>query len=375
MKLTLHKTWRRYLAGATILCLTFVNQSCQKNLGDVIHSLENKNPQALKDFNQVNLVANNDEYKAAHIDPHLLNAWGLAFSSGGIAWISANAGHVSTVYDSAGNMLAARPEVAIPSPTGATGGQPTGAVTNVDPTATDFKLSNGSSGRFFFAGLDGIISGWNGAAGNNALVIANNVGSVYTGLTMAKNTAGEYHLYAANFSKARIDVWNKDWTMINLPFKDPDLPSGYAPFNIQVVNNLLYVMYAKVGPDGDEEHGPGLGYVDIYSANGNLEKRLVSKGQLNAPWGVVWAPASFFDGNDNPQAAILVGNFGDGHINAYTTDGVSLGQLRMHGQPLVIDGLWALSFAPSTAPINPNKLYFTAGPDDENDGLFGYISK
>jgi uncharacterized protein (TIGR03118 family) len=375
MKLTLHKTYRRYLTGAAILCLVFVNQGCQKNLGDIIHSLENKNPQTLKDFSQVNLVANNDQYHAVHVDPHLLNAWGLTFSSNGIAWISSQAGHVSSVYDSAGNMLAARPEVAIPSPGGATGGNPTGTVVNSDPTATDFKLSNGSAGRFFFVGLDGIISGWNPAAGNNALVIANNAGSAYTGLTMAKNSSGEYHLYAANFSMARIDVWNKDWAMVSLPFKDPDIPSGYSPYNIQSIGDLLYVMYAKVAANGHAEPGSGLGFVDIYNVDGNLEKRFVSRGQLNAPWGVAWAPASFFDGDDNPQAAILVGNFGDGHINAYTTQGAFLGKLRMHGQPIVIDGLWALMFAPSTAPINPNKLYFTAGPDNEMDGLFGYISK
>ena len=375
MKLTLHKAYQIYVACAAILFLLLVAPGCQK-VGDVIHSLENKNPQALKDFNQVNLVANNDEYKAAHIDPHLLNAWGLTFSSTGIAWISSQAGHVSTVYDSAGNMLAARPEVAIPSPGGSTGGNPTGTVFNSDPNSADFILSNGSSGRFFFVGLDGILSGWNGAAGNFALKIKTNTGSVYTGLTMAKNSAGEYHLYAANFSMGKIDVWNKDFVSVNLPFSDPGLPAGYSPYNIQTVGGALYVMYAKVGADGRPEKQPGLGFVDIFNFNGGFEKRFVSHGQLNAPWGVAWAPETFFtDDKGKTQQAILVGNFGDGHINAYSPGGAFLGQLRAHGNPIVIEGLWAIMFPPSTSPISQNKLYFTAGPDNEKDGLFGYISK
>lgn len=375
MKQTLHKTYRWYLAGAAIFCITVLNPGCQK-LGEVINSIEHKNPK-LQNFNQVNLVANNNEYKAAHMDPHLLNAWGLAFSSTGIAWISSQAGHVSTVYDKDGNMIAARPEVAIPSPGATTGGNPTGTVVNMDPNTADFVLSNGSSGRFFFVGLDGVISGWNGAAGNFAIRIKANTGSVYTGLTMAQNSGGEYHLYAANFAMKKIEVWDKNFASVNLPFTDPGLPSGYSPFNIQAVGSSLYVMYAKVGADGDEEKGKGLGIVDIYNTNGALEKRLVTYDHLNAPWGVAWAPDTFFsDDNGKAQQAILIGNFGDGYINAYSSNGVFLGQL--HGsdnKPLVIDGLWALMFPPSTSTIDPNRLYFTAGPDDENDGLFGYLTK
>lgn len=377
MHLTLRKTSQLYLMAAALLCLAVVNQSCNK-LGEAIKDLEKKNdktPQALKDFNQVNLVGNNDEYKPAHIDAHLINAWGIAFSSSGIAWVSAEVGHISAVYDRDGNMLAARPEVAIPSPTGTTGGSPTGQTLNIDTNSTHFKLSNGASGRFLFAGSDGVLSGWNGGAGNNALVIKNNSAtSAYTGLTMAKNSAGHYYLYAANFKTGKIDVWDTNFVSVQMLFHDAGIPSGYAPFNIQSVSGLLYVMYAKVGDDGDEEKGAGLGYVDIYSTNGNLEKRLVSKGQLNAPWGVAWAPAAFFKDSD-AKDAILIGNFGDGHINVYNKDGDFQGQLRSHGNPIEIDGLWALMFPPSTSTIDPNRLYFTAGPDDETEGLFGYIIK
>jgi uncharacterized protein (TIGR03118 family) len=336
-----------------------------------------KDPKTLKDFVQVNLVANNGNYGAAHIDPHLMNAWGIAFSGNGIAWVSSQEGHVSSVYDRDGNLLAARPEVAIPSPGSATGGNPTGTVVNIDPATTDFRLSNNASARFMFAGVDGIISGWNGAAGNNALVIKNNSPeSSYTGLAMARATSGAYYLYAANFSKSRIDVWNKDFNSVQMSFTDPGLPSDYSPFNIQNIGGMLYVMYAKLGDDGDEVAKPGNGYVDIYDAMGTLISRFVSQGQLNAPWGVAWAPAGFFtDESGAGQPAVLIGNLGDGRINAYSTDGRFLGQLRSHGNPIVIEKLWGISFPPATSTIDPNRLYFAAGPNDEKDGLFGYITK
>jgi uncharacterized protein (TIGR03118 family) len=376
MKKTLNKSYQWYLAGAAILCVSFFNQGCSK-LGDVIHNIEHKNPN-LKNYQQVNLVANNDEYDNPHIDPHLLNAWGLAFSSNGIAWVSSQGGHVSAVYDKEGNMVAARPEVAIPSPTGTTGGLPTGQVINSDPNTADFVLSNGSSGRFFFVGLDGVISGWNPGAGNFALKIKSNTGSVYTGVTMIQNSAGEYHLYAANFSLKKIEVWNKNFVSVNLPFSDPGLPAGYSPFNIQAVGGSLYVMYAKLGAGGEPDKGAGLGYVDVYNADGVLEKRFASMDHLNAPWGVAWAPDTFFcDDDGNPTSVILVGNFGDGYINAYSLKGKFLGQLKGDkGKAIQIDGLWALMFPPATATtIDPNRLYFTAGPDDEEDGLFGYLTK
>jgi uncharacterized protein (TIGR03118 family) len=376
MKQTLHKAKQWYLAGAAILLVSVFNQGCSK-LGDVIHNIEHKNPN-LKNYKQVNLVANNNEYDNPHIDPHLLNAWGLAFSSNGIAWISSQAGHVSVVYDKDGNMVAARPEVAIPSPTGATGGLPTGTCANNDPNTADFVLSNGSSGRFFFVGLDGVISGWNPAAGNFALKIKTNTGSVYTGLTMLQNSAGEYYLYAANFSSGKIEVWNKNFVSVNLPFSDPGLPTGYHPYNIQAVGGSLYVMYAKIGADGRPVKAVGNGYVDVYTPNGILDKRFVSVDHLNAPWGVAWAPDTFFTDDDgNPTSAILVGNFGDGYINAYSLKGKFLGQLKGNDSKLIkIDGLWSLMFPPTTATtIDPNRLYFTAGPDNESDGLFGYLTK
>src|SRR5690349_20857339 len=145
MNLSLRKTSQLLLMAAALFCLAVFNQGCEK-LGPAIRDLKNdKAPKTLKDFEQVNLVGNNDEYHPAHIDPHLLNAWGIAFSSGGVAWVSSQEGHVSSIYDRDGNMLAARPEVAIPSPGGTTGGNPTGTVLNMDTSAADFKLSNGAA--------------------------------------------------------------------------------------------------------------------------------------------------------------------------------------------------------------------------------------
>ncbi|HSC38105.1 MAG TPA: TIGR03118 family protein, partial [Chitinophagaceae bacterium] len=278
-----------------------------------------------------------------------------------------------------------RPAVNIPSPGGATGGNPTGVV--FSGSATDFKLSNGQPARFIFVGVDGILSGWNGAAGNNALLIKNNSAtSAYTGLTLASNGGANY-LYAADFRGGKIAVWDNAFTPVSMPFKDPNLPSGYSPFNIQIVGSWLYVLYAKVGPDGEDQAGAGNGYVSIFTTAGVFVKRFASRGTLNSPWGIAATPAGFFDDMDGdkddgksktiiPESVLLVGNLGDGRINVYSEGGDFIGQLKSHGRTIVIEGLWALSFPPATATtIDPNRLYFTAGPDDEKHGLFGYIIK
>lgn len=357
---------------AFLLCAALLFSTGCKKIDD---------PKQLKNFVQVNLVGNNQEYNPAHIDPLLLNAWGIAFTATGIAWVNSQGGHVSAVYDREGVVV--RPAVNIPSPGGATGGNPTGIVFN---GGTDFVLSNGQPARFIFVGVDGILSGWNGAAGNNALLIKNNVGmSSFTGLALAAFEGNNY-LYAADFQAGKIAVWDKNFEAVSFPFSDPGIPAGYAPFNIQSVGDWLYVLYAKVGPDGRSVAGRGLGYVDIYQTNGVLVKRFASRGALNAPWGVAQASPAFFEDVDDEEGgnmktsiknknAILVGNFGDGYINVYTDDGHFIGVLRSKGKPIVIEGLWAITFPPATSTIDPNRLYFAAGPDAEADGLFGYIKK
>jgi uncharacterized protein (TIGR03118 family) len=355
---------------------------CKKNLSENQLSELNtdlntnglgKPPQLLKDFVQVNLVANNANYGAALIDPTLVNPWGLAVTPTGIFWPASQGTGLSQVYNSQG--VTVRPPVIIPGPFSASGGNPTGVVFN---SSADFRLPNGLPARFIFAGLDGVISGWN--SGNAAIRMVNQVGiSVYTGLAIG-NDAGNNFLYAADFKAGEIDVFDKNYVQVAKPFIDPSLPEGYSPFNIQNIEGKLYVMYAKVGADGRDEAGPGNGYVSIFSTSGAFEKRFLSRGQLNAPWGIAKVGAGFF-GDDNigkhaVAAAILVGNFGDGRINAYTLDGESLGQLRAHGNPIIIDGLWALTAVPATAAaVDKNRVYFTAGPNDEMDGIFGYLRK
>jgi uncharacterized protein (TIGR03118 family) len=363
-----------------VLCFSITLISCQKTIQPADKSSQpsvaGKDPKSLKDFVQVNLVGSNDEYNPARIDPTISNAWGIAFNgpTGSIAWVNTLNSHRSNLLNTEGIANAGRPFVGIPSPTGAANGLPTGIVfANISgqfllPPGPNTTSTTPAPAIFIFVGVDGVLSAWNGTYTNAFRVFAHGF-SAYTGLAIG-NSAGNNFIYLANFASGHIEVYNKDWNSVSMSFTDPDLPAGYSPFNIQNVGGLLYVMYAKVNPEEhEEEAGPGLGFVDIYNTNGALVKRFVSKGQLNAPWGVAQVPAGFF-GSDDAQSAILIGNFGDGHINAYSTDGEFLGQLRQSGNPIEIEGLWAIVYHTPTG-----RLFFAAGPDDEEQGLFGYISK
>lgn len=374
MKQLLFKSAGNSFVIALAMLFLLPSVGCKKSIQpaapDELISAPFKDPKQLKDFTQVNMVASTAEYQPAIIEPNLRNAWGIAFAPTGIAWVNATNTGLSFLYNAATGVPPRGP-VAIPSPAAATGGLPTGIVFN---GSSDFKLNNGNPARFIFVGVDGVVSGWN--TGNFAeRKLDSSATSAYTGLAIGAS-GGNNYLYGANFRAGRIDVFDKNWhSVTTMPFNDPNLPAGYSPFNIQNVDGKLYVMYAKVGPDGRDEAHPGFGFVDIYNTAGMLERRFISNGQLNAPWGVAKAPAGFF-GEDGMTGVVLVGNFGDGRINAYDSDGRFLGQLRKHGEPIEIEGLWAISFAPTTATaVNPNHLFFNAGPDDEEEGLFGYITK
>jgi uncharacterized protein (TIGR03118 family) len=346
----------------------------------------------LRDFQQVNLVANKWMYGPKLVDTSLQNAWGLTWSPTGIAWVNSNGGHVSELYTAEGAVV--RPGVRIPSPTDTMGGVPSGIVFS---GGKGFTLANHQGSNFLFVGEDGVLSGWNGAAGNNALRIKDrSATSIYKGMALA-TSGGINYIYASNFKTGKIDVWDTTFAPVAMSFQDPEIPNGYAPFNIQAVGSWLFVTYAKVGPGGhDETDGPGLGFVDVFNPDGSFVRRFASRGTLNAPWGVTMAPAGFLEENDMGVESgkgssnsgkgegkhdlaipvILVGNFGDGRINVFAEDGQYLGQLHSHDKVVVIDGLWALSFPPATATsIPPMRLYFTAGPNMENDGLFGYLIK
>jgi uncharacterized protein (TIGR03118 family) len=326
----------------------------------------------LGNLKQINLVANNASYGAKRIDPLLLNAWGLSFSLTGLPWISSPNSGISTIYDKEGAQVFA--PINIPSPGGPTGGTPTGQVVN--SSSPDFILPNGVAANFIFANLDGVISGWNGQAGNKAIPVINNVGqAVYTGLALAIDNGGVSLLFAANALKGTIDVFDAAFRPVtNRPFVDPSLPAGYVPFNVKAIGDFIFVTYTKVGPDGRALAQVGNGVVNVFTKGGVFTKRFAEGGKLNAPWGIAAAPASFFPGKD-AQNAILIGNFRDGKINAYTPDGKLINQLKVNNQVVAIDGLWEIAFPPATSTIDKNRLYFTAGPLNETDGLFGYLIK
>jgi len=323
------------------------------------------NPNVIYNIGQTNLVADNASFNAAFVDPSLVNAWGISISGGGGIWISSNAKGLTTIYDKTGKTLLA--PVTIPSVTAGGTGSPTGQVFN--SVATDFAGS-----KFIFADADGSITAW--TSGATAVKVADRsaAGAEYTGLALAAN-GGANFLYAANFKGAKIDVFDKTFTFVSgTTFTDPNMPPGYAPFNVVNIGGQLYVAYAKQLAPANvfEDKAIGNGYVDVFNTDGTFVKRFASQGSLNAPWGIALAPAGFAD----TQPSILVGNFGDGHINVFDLQGNFRSQLQNNGQTITIDGLWAVDFLKGNIsggnPTDP--LFFTAGPAGGTHGLFGTLT-
>ncbi len=301
------------------------------------------------------------------VDPNLLNAWGLDAGPASPWWVADNHADLSTLYNAAGAKLGL--EVTV------TGG-PTGLVFN---GGSGFLVGPSNvSARFIFSTEAGTVNGWTPTAGTVAeiKVDASGAGAIYKGLAIATTTDGPM-LYATDFANARVDVFNGGWAPVTTEggFVDEKIPAGYAPFGIQAIGSRIFVTYAKQGPTGDELHGKGFGFVDAYDTAGHLLARVARHGTLNAPWGLAMAPENFgrFGGD------LLVGNFGDGRINAYEErpDGhfAFRGVLRdSEERPIAIDGLWALEFGHGAANNGPtDTLFFTAGPNGEQDGLFGSI--
>jgi len=348
---------------------------CQKNIDDSGGSgnshgnnSTNTTPKEFKDFVQVNLVADNNDFAPANVDANLVNGWGLAFSSSGQIRVTAEAKGVSGIYTIDGNIVST--PTYIPGSATSDGGvsRPTGHVFNA---TSDFKLPNGNAAQFISASADGSIAGWN--TGNTAVrMIDNAPGASYVGVTIAAY-AGNNYLYAANFSQNRIDVYDKNWNAIGKAFADPNIPAGYSPFNIQTIDGMLYVTYAKKNAQtGEEETGNGKGYINVFNTDGSFVKRFASQDKLDAPWGIVKAPTGFWGSSSQLANMILVGNFGDGHINVFDANGNFAGTLHSRGKPIEISGLWGIAFPPSTS-FNNTYLYFAAGPGGEQHGLLGYI--
>jgi uncharacterized protein (TIGR03118 family) len=335
-------------------------------------------------FLQTNLISDTPGL-AAVTDPNLINPWGIAFSSTGPFWINDNGTGLSTVYDGKGQPFPAGTPlvVSVPLPPGSTGtaSAPTGIVFN--STADFVVTASGKSGPgiFIFATEDGTISAWNSNVNatsailerDNSTVPSAGSGAVYKGLALGSNSNGNF-LFAANFRAGTIDVFDKNFAKATLPggFTDPNIPGGFAPFGIQNIGGNLFVTYAKQNAEKhDDVAGPGNGYVDLFDTSGNLIRRFATQGALNSPWGLVKAPAPFGSFSN----AVLIGNFGDGHISAFDpTSGTFLGQLTDVGNnPLTVDGLWGIAFGNGVNSSDPNTLYFAAGIGGEQHGLFGSL--
>ena len=309
---------------------------------------------------------------------NLVNPWGLAFGPTSPFWIANNGSGVSTLYNGRGQAfpVAAPLVVTIPSPTDPTGGgTPTGLVFN---STTDFVVSaHSQSGAalFLFATEDGTLVGWSPTVNRTQAILAvdnSAAGAVYKGLALASTSQGIF-LYVTNFHAGVVEMYDKDFQPVKT-FTDPDVDPHFAPFGIQNIGGQLYVTFAKQKlPDlHDDDAGPGNGFIDVFDPDGTLRRQFAAHGPLNSPWGLALAP----DGFGLFSHHLLVGNFGDGRINAFDVDSGEFESplLDPEGNPLTINGLWALQFG-NDAPNggSSDRLFFTAGIADEAHGLFGFI--
>ena len=313
-----------------------------------------------------------DRTTTAYTDANLVNGWGLAFNPQGFVWVNDAATSKATLYD--GHGVPQSLVVAIPA--GAAGSaSPTGIVFN---GSQDFAVAQGgvsAPSAFLFVGEAGTLSGWSPTVDqSNAITVFDGAlaGAVYKGLAIAAQGAVNL-LYAADFHNARVDVFDGGFRRLAAGgFVDPSLPAGYAPFGIQALGGRIYVAYAKQDAQAhDDVSGAGLGLIDVFDTAGIFVKRLATGGSLNAPWGMALAPANFGAFSN----ALLVGNFGDGRINAFDpSNGQFLGTLSQPGGgPIVIDGLWGIAFGNGLNSQPVNTLFFAAGPGGEAHGLYGRI--
>jgi uncharacterized protein (TIGR03118 family) len=318
---------------------------------------------------QTNLVSDDTQFTPAQVqDPNLVNPWGLAASSTGEWWVANEGTGTSTLYNTSTSPVTPDSLVVSvpPASSGSSNGTPTGTVYNTSGQGFDVS-ENGKTGSsvFLFDTVDGTISGWSPSVDStNAIIGATNPGAIYTGLAMATDQHGDTLLYAADFGKGTIDVYNQNFqsvTNLRGNFTDPQLPAGYSPFNIQAINNQLYVEYAPAADVLAGTSAPGEGAVDVYTADGQLLEHLIRPGDthINQPWAVALAPSNFGSFSND----LLVGNFGDGTINAYgARSGRFAGELtNADGQPIAITHLWGMAFGNGGAAGPTNTLYFTAG--------------
>jgi len=322
-------------------------------------------------YEQKNLVSDVPKL-AVTLDPNLVNAWGLDFSSGSPAWVADNGTGLSTLYTGTGSIV----PLVVKIPSGSDNpSAPTGLVFNGTGLFSVKAHDLSGSAVFIFDSEDGIISGWNPNVNlHKAIIAVNNSdkGAVYKGLAIGTNADGNSFIYATNFHSGWVEMYDSNFKWVK-NFTDTTLPAGYAPFGIRMLNGMLYVTFALQDTAAhDDVSGQGHGFVDIFDLDGNMIKRLTSHGALNSPWGLAIAPANFGQFSN----ALLIGNFGNGHINAFDPwTGAPLGHMiRPSGATLEINGLWGLHFGNGAAAGPTNTLLFTAGPNGESHGLFGTIT-
>lgn len=340
---------------------------------------------------QKNLVSDIPKL-AERMDPHLVNSWGIAFSPTGPFCIADNGTGVATFYYGDGRPFpnATSPSVVtIPAPAGSPAGTiaaPTGVVFNDSPSFVVGEGSNSGPSLFIFATEDGTISGWNPEVdATHAILAVDNsanavdrfrLGAVYKGLAFGEDGSGTF-IYASNFRDGVVEMYDASFHLIK-SFTDPGIrpdakKPGFAPFGIRNIDGLLYVTFAlQNAARHDDVAGPGNGFIDVFELNGRFVRRFATGGMLNSPWGLALAPANFGPLSNH----LLVGNFGDGRINAFDPDtAVFAGPLEdQHGNPITISGLWGVTFGNGGLAGQTSELFFTAGINDESDGLFGRIT-
>lgn len=317
---------------------------------------------------------------AANIDPNLVNSWGIARSSGGPWWVADNGTGLSTLYTGTGSVIPLVVKIPPAQPNSGKLGSPTGIIFN---GSQEFAVAPGKPAIFLFATEDGTISGWNpGVNLTNAVIALNESekGASFKGLTAAivnlPNYQNQTLLYAADFTLGRVEVFDSMFHHVD-PVEeqfneDSDIPEGYAPFNVQNLGGNVYVAYAKRGSGINEQDGPGLGFVRVYSPDGRLLMKLERGSWFNSPWGMAIAPSDF-----GPYShSVLIGNFGSGWVAAFDpVTGRFQDFLRDKSGTLVtIPGLWGISPGNDGKAGNATSLYFAAGGSNEESGTLGTIT-
>jgi uncharacterized protein (TIGR03118 family) len=364
--------WTSACLAAGVLC------ACS---GNTDSGLSQSGDSAASAYAVTNLVSDG-AVSAATTDANLVNPWGIAFNGGGPplapVWVANNGTNTSTLYDGNGSPVPLGTGLFVFNiPAGSRGdAAPTGIVYN---GSGDFAVSGGTglgmSASFIFDGEAGTLAAWTTTNLTNAVTVYDDGagGAIYKGLAIASSDGANF-LYATDFHNAKVDVFDSSFARVASAggFLDATLPAGYAPFGIQAIGDTIYVTYAQQAPEQEDEvDGAGLGFVDAFDTAGNFLRRVASNGPLNAPWGIALAPTDFgqFSG------ALLIGNFGDGWINAFDAQsGEVLGSLHdPMGEVIAIPGLWGIAFGNDVMEQAHNALFFAAGINDEADGLYGRI--